>query len=145
MQDLEEQRQRSASEDGDIVFFDGECGFCDTAVWQIMQIDTGQHLRFAPLQGQTAIRLLDGSLRNPENLKTLVYLDASRRIWTKSEAAIEILNRVGGSWKTASLARILPVGFRDWFYDRVAERRHLLIGKVNCPLPTEAQRARILP
>ena len=133
------------SEDGDIVFFDGECGFCDTAVRQIMQIDGKRHLRFAPLQGQTAARLLDESLRTPENLKTLVYLDQGQKVWTKSEATLEILKRVGGFWKIASLAKILPVGFRDWFYDRVAERRRSIIDNANCPLPTEDQRARILP
>ena len=133
------------SKDGDIVFFDGECGFCDTAVRQIMQIDRRRYLRFAPLQGQTATRLLDESLRTPENLKTLVYLDRAQKVWTKSEATLEILKRVGGFWKLASLAKILPVGFRDWFYDRVAERRRSIIDKANCPLPTEDQRARILP
>ena len=133
------------SEDGDIVFFDGECGLCDTAVRQIMQIDSKRRLRFAPLQGQTATRLLDESLRSPENLKTLVYLDRTQKVWTKSEATLEILMRVGGFWKIASLAKILPVGFRDWFYDRVAERRRSIIDKANCPVPTEDQRARILP
>ena len=133
------------SEDGDIVFFDGECGLCDTAVRQIMQIDSKRRFRFAPLQGQTATRLLDESLRSPENLKTLVYLDRTQKVWTKSEATLEILMRVGGFWKIASLAKILPVGFRDWFYDRVAERRRSIIEKANCPVPTEDQRARILP
>ena len=133
------------SEDGDIVFFDGECGLCDTAVRQIMQIDSKRRLRFAPLQGQTATRLLDESLRSPENLKTLVYLDRAQKVWTKSEATLEILMRVGGFWKIASLAKILPVGFRDWFYDRVAERRRSIIDKANCPSPTEDQRARMLP
>ena len=133
------------SEDGDIVFFDGECGLCDTAARQIMQIDSKRRLRFAPLQGQTATRLLDESLRSPENLKTLVYLDRAQKVWTKSEATLEILMRVGGFWKIASLAKILPVGFRDWFYDRVAERRRSIIDKANCPVPTEDQRARILP
>ena len=133
------------SEDGDIVFFDGECGLCDTAVRQIMQIDSKRRLRFAPLQGQTATCLLDESLRSPENLKTLVYLDRAQKVWTKSEATLEILMRVGGFWKIASLAKILPVGFRDWFYDRVAERQRSIIDKANCPVPTEDQRARILP
>ena len=133
------------SEDGDIVFFDGECGLCDAAIRQIMQIDSNRRLRFAPLQGQTATRLLDESLRSPENLKTLVYLDRAQKVWTKSEATLEILKRVGGFWKIASLAKILPVGFRDWFYDRVAERRRSIIDKANCPVPTEDQRARILP
>lgn len=133
------------SEDGDIVFFDGECGLCDTAVRQIMQIDSKRQLRFAPLQGQTATRLLDESLISPGNLKTLVYLDRAQKVWTKSEATLEILMRVGGFWKIASLAKILPVGFRDWFYDRVAERRRSIIDKANCPSPTEDQRARMLP
>ncbi|MAM90557.1 MAG: thiol-disulfide oxidoreductase [Opitutaceae bacterium] len=133
------------SSETDIIFFDGECGFCDTAVRRIMQIDRKRHLRFAPLQGETANRLLSEELRNPENLKTLVYLDVSQKVWTKSEATIEILKRVGGFWKVAALAKILPVGFRDWFYDRVAERRRSIIDKANCPLPTADQRARILP
>ena len=133
------------SKDGDIVFFDGECGFCDTVVRQIMQIDSMRHLRFAPLQGQTAARLLDESLRTPENLRTQVYLDRARKTWTKSEATLEILKRVGGFWKIALLAKILPVGFRDWFYDRVAERRHSIIHKANCPILSKDQRARILP
>ncbi len=133
------------SSETDIIFFDGECGFCDTAVRQIMQIDRKRHLRFAPLQGETANRRLSEELRNPENLKTLVYLDVSQKVWTKSEATIEILKRVGGFWKVAALAKILPVGFRDWFYDRVAERRRSIIDKANCPLPTADQRARILP
>ncbi|HCR28950.1 MAG TPA: thiol-disulfide oxidoreductase [Opitutae bacterium] len=133
------------SSETDIIFFDGECGFCDTAVRRIMQIDRKRHLRFAPLQGETANRLLSEELRNPENLKTLVHLDVSQKVWTKSEATIEILKRVGGFWKVAALAKILPVGFRDWFYDRVAERRRSIIDKANCPLPTADQRARILP
>lgn len=137
--------ERAMSKDSDIVFFDGECGFCDTAVRQLMRIDRSRRLRFAPLQGQTALRLLEAELRRPENLKTLVFLDASGRVWTKSAATIAILKRIGGFWKIASLAGILPIGFRDWFYDRVAERRRSLIDKANCPLPTEGQRARILP
>ncbi len=128
-----------------IVFYDGECGFCDTSVRQIMSIDKSKTLRYAPLQGTTAVAALPASMRDPSELKTIVYLDREGALFTKSEAVIEILKRVGGFWKTFRIFRILPIGFRDWFYDRVAERRRSLIDKASCPLPTPDQQARILP
>ena len=131
--------------DNNIVFFDGECGFCDTTVRWIMAIDQDQAIRYAPLQGETARRLLPQELRREENLKTIVYLDPLGERYLKSNAVIEILCQVGGLWKLCKAGKILPTGLRDWFYDRVAVRRRSLISKEACPLPTPDQRARLLP
>jgi len=133
------------SENTNIVFFDGECGFCDTTVRWIMTIDKEKTIRYAPLQGETAARLLPEELRGEENLKTLVYVDLENERHVKSTAVIEILSQVGRLWKLCRIGKILPTGFRDWFYDRVAERRRSLISKESCPLPTPEQQARILP
>ncbi len=128
-----------------IVFYDGNCGFCDTTVRWIMRIDSAKKIRYAPLQGETAKALLPPELRTEENLKTLVYLDPQERLFTKSTAVIEILATVGGFWKTAAAAKILPESLRDSLYDSIARRRRKLIAKESCPLPTEEQKSRNLP
>ncbi len=128
-----------------IVFYDGECGFCDTTVRQIMNIDSSKSLRYAPLQGETATAVLPTELREPSQLKTLVYPDGDGHRYLKSEAIIEILKQVGGLWGAFRVFRILPVGFRDWFYDKIAERRRSLIDKASCPLPTPEQQKQLLP
>lgn len=128
-----------------IVFFDGECGFCDTTVRWIMKIDKSKSIRYGPLQGETAKKLLPAELRVEENLKTLVYLDPKNQRYLKSEAVIEILTEIGGVWSLCRLGKILPPRFRDWFYDRIADRRRSLISKEACPLPTPDQRKRLLP
>lgn len=128
-----------------IVFFDGECGFCDTTVRWIMSVDRNKTIRYAPLQGETAARLLPEDLRREENLKTIVYVDQDSQRYLKSNAVIEILKQVGGIWQVFGVGKILPTQFRDWFYDRIAEKRRSLISKESCPLPTPEQRARLLP
>ena len=131
--------------ENNIVFFDGECGFCDTSVRWIMAIDDAKALQFAPLQGETAARLLPKDLRLEENLKTIVYLAPDNERYLKSDAVIEILSQVGGFWKACRIGKLLPTGFRNWFYDRIAERRRSLISKASCPIPNADQQARLLP
>lgn len=128
-----------------IVFFDGNCGFCDTSIRQIMRIDVHARIRYAPLQGETAARLLPPELREHASLSTLVYLDAQSRRFTKSEAFFELFRAIGGVWKLALILRIVPLRWRDSAYDAIAKRRRSLFSKESCPLPTEDQKARILP
>ncbi len=110
-----------------------------------MAIDDARPIRFAPLQGETAARLLPKDLRLEENLKTIVYLAPYNERYLKSDAVIEILSKVGGFWKACRIGKLLPTGFRDWFYDRIAERRRSLISKASCPIPNADQQARLLP
>ena len=110
-----------------------------------MRIDTAKRIRYAALQGETAARLLPPEFRDEAELSTLVYLDSNEDRFTKSEALFEIFRHIGGPWKLALIFKLLPLSFRDDCYDAIAKRRLSLISKESCPLPSEAQRARILP
>jgi predicted DCC family thiol-disulfide oxidoreductase YuxK len=134
-----------ATPQNNIVFFDGECGFCDTSIRKIMQIDRAKQIRYAPLQGTTAAERLPPEFRNKEALNTVVYLNPLNQRFAKSEAFFEILRNTGGPWKFLLVFRMLPLGFRDSIYDAIAKRRRSLISKDSCPNPTEDQRSRILP
>lgn len=129
--------------DHPIVFFDGVCGLCNAAVDRLLRWDRRGVLRFAPLQGSTAERLLPA--RFTKHLDTLVLLDADGP-HQRSEAALRALHHVGGPWRLLTLLRMVPRPLRDAVYDLIARRRYQWFGrKESCRLPLPHERDRFLP
>lgn len=126
------------------VFFDGTCGFCDHTVSILMQLDRRRRLTFAPLQGETALRLLPESLRsNPQS----VVLWDGEDLLRESSAVVRILWRLSGVWSVvAAIVWLVPAPLRDAMYRLVARNRHRILGtKTSCRLPTPDQAKQLLP
>lgn len=134
----------AAADEHPIVFFDGVCGFCNSVVDFAMKHDREGVLRFAPLQGETARRLLDPS--DVEDLNTFVFRD-EQGLHRRSTAMVRLLSRLGGLWSVASvLLWIIPRPVRDVGYRVVAQYRYALFGKKEaCRMPSSEERGRILP
>jgi predicted DCC family thiol-disulfide oxidoreductase YuxK len=131
------------SENKQILFFDGVCGLCNRVVDFLMSVSSGPELKFAPLQGSTAKKLLPPAYT--ETLDTLVYY-RDGKLWTKADAVGRILEDLGGVWSTAIVMRILPGFISNLSYDLVATNRYKLFGKKDsCRMPTADERARFLP
>ncbi len=127
-----------------IVFFDGECVMCNGFLDWMMTIDRSVLLRVSPLQGETARRLLPPLPHNPEEW-SIYFLDETR-LYSQSEAVVQILRRLGGFWAMLSVAGVVPVGVRDVVYRSVASNRYRILGKRDtCRLPNEQERSRFLP
>ncbi len=132
------------------MLFDGVCVLCDRSMRFLLRIDRHERLRFAPLQGETARGVND---RHPEldsRLATVVYVrdlgGPDESVHERSDAALAILQDVGGLWPIASAARIVPGVVRDGVYDWFASRRYRWFGKLEaCQLPDEASSERFLP
>lgn len=131
-------------ESKNIVFFDGDCGFCARSVRFLFAIDDDEQLSFAPLQGKTAATLLPPSLRHPSQLDSIVLLDRHHRCFTRSAAVIEILTLVGPPWSLARIAYLAPPVIRDKLYDFIAARRRRIPLGNNCPIPSASERKRLL-
>jgi len=126
------------------VFFDGECGMCGRLVRALLRADRRGALAFAPLQGETARRLLP-PLPPDRGEWGLVYLD-ERGIHRKADATFEVLRRLGGLWSIPALARFLPRPLRDGAYRHVARNRYRWSGRAaGCRVPTPEERGRFLP
>ena len=126
-----------------VVFFDGVCGLCNRVVDFLIKKDHNDFFRYAPLQGETAKELLSQSVLT--NIDTIIYLEGNR-IYEKSDAAILILFRLGGFWKTAAALKIIPRFIRDSVYDYIAKKRYGWFGKrESCRMPTAEDREKILP
>jgi predicted DCC family thiol-disulfide oxidoreductase YuxK len=121
-----------------IVFFDGVCGLCNKTVDFLIQKDTNKVLRYAPLQGYTARRLL--SKMYIEDLDSVVYYRDGKYL-VRSSAVLRLLLDVGGWWKLLSVFLILPAFVRDFAYYAIATRRYKWFGKrETCRLPNKEER-----
>ena len=127
-----------------IVFFDGVCGLCNLFIDLLFKIDPKGVHKVAPLQGETAKRLL--ASERVQNLDTVVLYN-NGEILTKSSAVINILSKVS-IWGIliGLIMRLFPRFLRDLVYDFVVSSRYSVYGKLNtCRLPTEAEKSRFLP
>ena len=126
-----------------IVFFDGVCGLCNRAVDVLLRADRRHVLIFAPLQGETARRLLQIAPDTP--FDTVVLLDATGR-HEKSNAALRICRHLGGWWRLWLVCYVVPEALRDAVYSFIARHRYAWFGqRDSCRLPTPQERARFLP
>lgn len=127
-----------------IVFFDGVCGLCNIFVDLLFKIDRKANFKVAPLQGETAKRLLPQEV--PLDLDTVILYE-SGSLYTKSNAVIKILSSTGRIGFLFGIGmRIFPKMLRDLVYDFIVSSRYSVYGKLDsCRLPKEDEKSRFLP
>jgi predicted DCC family thiol-disulfide oxidoreductase YuxK len=129
-----------------VVLFDGSCAFCHACVRLAAMEDQRARLSFAPLQGPTAIHVLEGRALADRG-DSIVVVVAGDAPALRSRAVAAILERLGGVWYVLGRAlRLLPRSLADRAYDTVGRVRLRLGGHVDaCPLPAASHAARLLP
>lgn len=126
-----------------IVFFDGECNFCNKSVQFIIKHDHKGHFRFASLQSVVAESLLVKYNQTP--LPDSIVLIEKKQLFTESTAVLHICKNLDGLWKGFYLFMIIPKPIRDICYRWFAKRRYRFFGKRNaCMLPPPEIRKRFL-
>lgn len=123
-----------------IIFFDGVCLVCNKFVNFVMKRDQGYFL-FAPLQGETARKILDQRFLE---LKTIVLYEKNTA-YVKSQAVIKIASHLGWNWSLFQLFRLIPKKILNFFYDYFSRHRYRWFGKAQeCKIPTKEILARFL-
>jgi predicted DCC family thiol-disulfide oxidoreductase YuxK len=135
-----------------ILFFDGECGFCDRSIRFVMARDTGARLRVAPLGGITAAAVLPAFAAALRDVDSVVLYLPSRgadeaSVLVYSDAALRILRELGGWWMLPGVVgALVPRWIRDACYKVIAARRMQLFGRITaCEVWPSAWHARVLP
>ena len=127
-----------------LVFYDGTCGLCDHAVQYILKVDRKQVFVFAPLDGETAKKIL----HKPPDVDSMILVEnfgsPEQRIYLQSRAVWRICWLLGGSWRLLGWLCFLPGFLFDWAYRIVARQRRRFFSSA-CPLPNPSQRNRFLP
>lgn len=121
-----------------IVFFDGVCGLCNHFVDFLVKRNKRGQLKFSPLQGSTAQKLL--SEEYTQNMGTIVYYRKGE-ILTKSTAALRVYADLGGIRSVVFILFIFPGFIRNTIYDCIARNRYKWFGKKeSCRIPKPEER-----
>jgi predicted DCC family thiol-disulfide oxidoreductase YuxK len=126
-----------------VICFDGICNLCHRSVQWVIRRDKKSIFKFASLQSHAAEVLLSG--RHPAGVDGGIILVSDGQIWLKSDAWMQIVNRLNAPWCWLTAFKIFPKKFRDAVYDFIAARRYRWFGKLDaCPLPDPALKSRFL-
>lgn len=127
-----------------ILLFDGVCNLCNGAVQWVIRHDPEGRIHFAALQSEIGQQLLEKAGLPTEELSTVIF-SHNGHLYTRSDAALELLRQLGGSWSLLYGLKIIPRPIRNGIYDWVARNRYRWFGKrESCMIPTPDLKARFL-
>ena len=141
--------QRIQIEGRALLLFDGVCGLCNRTVRTFLKRDRRGVLLYIPLQSELAGEILArfGIHTFPDGLILVTHaLTADERLHHRTDAVAQALRLVGGAWSAlGGLILLFPRFLREFVYGVVARNRYRLFGRYDaCPVPTLAERSRIL-
>jgi len=129
--------------DKHIIFYDGDCGFCNFWVQWILKRDHKNHFLFAALQSTLGQQFLRERHLETENFDSIYLWKPHSYYLKKSDAAIKIGQLLGGIYQASVAGRILPLWIRDGIYEAIAKRRKNLMTQ-QCLIPTAEERKKFI-
>lgn len=129
-------------QDKNIVFYDGDCGFCNRSVQFILKFERNHEILFSPIQSDFAKKFFKENKAPEPDLSTF-YFYTNYVLLTKSTAALALLPFLKFPFFALNIFRIIPICQRDQLYDFIAKRRKKLAAGY-CLIPSSEQKARFL-
>ena len=130
------------AENRTIVFYDGDCGFCNWVVSLVLKAEKENEIFFSSLQSPFAQEFFKENGSPPPDLSTF-YLYWNYTLFSRSTAALGLLPFLKWPYRLLNVFRVIPVCQRDQLYNFIAKRRKRLM-KDRCIIPTPEQRRRFL-
>ncbi len=124
-----------------IVFYDGDCGFCNGSVQFILNHRRHDSFLFVALQSEKAKELL-----NPFDISIsmeTIYVIKNDKIYQKSTAILKLSRALKFPYRLLAVGYIVPRFIRDGIYSIISRNRHKLRDGF-CALPTESEKKMFL-
>lgn len=125
-----------------IVFYDGDCGFCNYIIGFILKNETNELLHFSALQSALAQKVLVKKHGIELDLSTFYYLDGNQ-LYKKSKGFFVLLKEMKYPFRILRIFRFFPTALTDTIYDFIAARRRKLQSP-KCYFPSPEQRNRFI-
>lgn len=129
--------------DKHIVFYDGECGFCNHWVQWILENDKKDKFLFSSLQSEFGQKFLNDRNLPNQVFDTLYLWKPDSFYLTKYRAIIKIASEIGGVYSLASIGKIIPDAIGNQFYNLISINRQKLASN-QCFLPSTEQRKKFI-
>lgn len=127
-----------------LIIFDGACILCSYTVGLLLKSDRSRKLRFTTLQSvnpEIHSLIACQSISSPDS----VLLLSEGKIYTESQALLEIAGLMGGGWKLLLAGYLIPAFIRNKAYRFVARNRYRWFGRrLNCFVPREEDKNRFI-
>jgi len=111
-----------------LIFYDQPCPLCNRAVRFVLRADTKEEFGFAPLDGETATKELQGLYLKHPDLDTLVLLqdygEEKEQTLIEGKAVLRIFWLLRGKYTLIGWLSFLPSPLFDWMYRIVARHRY---------------------
>ena len=125
-----------------IVFYDGDCGFCNRTVAYVIKHEKSASIHFCALQSEFS-KAFFKELELPEPDHSTFYFYDGNKMYSKSTAALRLAKRFKFPTNLLQVGWIFPRFIRDYGYDLIAKRRHRL-SKGYCFLPSKREKERFI-
>ena len=127
-----------------VILFDGVCKLCNSWSQFIIKVDTQQRFKLCSVQSPEGQSILSHFKMPTDHFDTMLLVEGNQ-CFNKSDAFLNVINKLGLPWRLLYLFKIIPKGIRNWLYDRIALNRYNLFGKYDtCMLPSEENEHRFL-
>ncbi len=127
-----------------VILFDGVCNLCTASVTFVIKRDPSVKFRFASLQSAFGQKILTEEGINTQYFDTVMLIKAGK-VFSRSDAALEIARDMNGLWPLLYIFKIIPSIIRNWVYDWIAKNRYRWFGKKDsCMIPTPDLKARFI-
>ena len=127
-----------------IILFDGVCNFCNRTINIILKYDDQAYFQFAASQSSAAMGIMQAFNLDEKAISSVILIE-QEKVFTKTDAVIQIANRLSGWPSLFRLLKFIPKPMRDFAYDLIAKNRYALFGKKdNCMIPDVSIRHRFL-
>lgn len=127
-----------------ILLFDGVCNLCNHSVQWVLLRDRNAVFTFASQQSDIGQALLLQHGIGNQQLETVVLIHRGRA-YTRSDAALQVLQLLGPPWSVAAVLRWIPRLLRNAVYNWIARNRYRWFGRrESCMLPQPEWKSRFL-
>jgi predicted DCC family thiol-disulfide oxidoreductase YuxK len=117
-----------------IVFYDGECGFCQSTVQVVLNNDKKGLIHFASIQSKFTEDFFNEIGEEQPDLSTF-YFYTNNKLLSKSSAALYVARLLKFPFHLLFVFIVIPKIIRDFCYDIVARNRYKLTSN-SCRIPT---------
>ncbi|MGZ4053690.1 MAG: thiol-disulfide oxidoreductase DCC family protein [Bacteroidia bacterium] len=125
------------ADDKGIILFDGVCNLCNSSINFVIRHDKKNHFLFAPLQSETAKRLLEKYAIDPLKTDSFILIE-NENAFIKSSAALRVTKHLNKLYPLLYSLLIIPPFIRNGVYDYIAKNRYKWFGKKDsCMIPTK--------
>jgi len=127
-----------------VILFDGVCKLCNVWTQFIVKVDTQQRFKLCSVQSPEGQSILNHFKMPTDQFDTMLLVEGNQ-YFDKSDAFLNVVNKLGFPWRLLYVFKILPKGIRNWLYDRIALNRYYLFGQYDsCMLPSKENENRFL-